>query len=1145
MQRPFNLAALAASIRLLGGASAAAIAVCAAIPAAYAQVTYAEIGGEVRFDDGAPAAGATIVVEHVPSGSRVTTRVNASGQFTASGLRIGGPYTIQISGDGVVTSEIKDIFAVAGDPVTLSATVARRDAGAADEIVVLGGSRNRLSFGSINTYGQGEISDQPVVERRLQEIIQRDSRAFLDFGQPDEDQGISLLGFNTRFNNLIVDGLSQADSFGDNFTGLSTRRSPISLDAIESLSVETAPFDVQNSGFQGGQININTKSGNNQFHGSARYLQGGGGLSAREIGTDAAGAPFTIAREPIERTYGATLSGPIIKDKLFFFFSYEEFSENDTLGACPSGIACETPSLLVSSAAYDRIRQIGIDRYDYDSGDFNDILNTPNGERKFLAKLDWNISDNQRAQLTYQRTESNSIDTTRGPGLNSPSSAAAFDADTPIGLSSQLFSQWSDSFSTQIQVGYLRQVRKATPLSANANFGQVLLQDVDFTRNADGSLVLDANGNPIPDGDLSIGPDDSDQNNVLEADRWQIKTRGEYVAGDHKISFGYEFDRRDIFRSRAPAGNGVFTFAPITVNGTALTTIQAYEQGIATSVSATAPTTGNVADAAADFALTQHSVYLQDQWAVTPRLDMLFGLRYELFTSGDAPAANPFFLARYGISNQDTLDGVDVFLPRFGFNWRPFDNTVVRGGAGIFAGGTPITWFTEPFLTNGVSLATVTRNNAQLGGPVDPNELPAAILAQLATVRAGLRNGTDSSVSFISADFDIPKNARFTLAVDQRANLPLLGDNWRFTAEATYSDVIDALQFRDLRIVPSGVTLPTGTPRYVTNIALDARTPSSFTNPRTAQTVPVQDIGIFNTSEGHSLALTFEAEKDWNLGKIGRVGFNTGYTYVESVDVSPSNDTATLASVYETGAYDDVNNPTAGNSIQAVPHNFVFSLNYSNEFAKDFRFRFNIFGNYRTGRATSLVIDADDPLSAADLGGLQSATNPGGIPAAIFNRLQFLQPAFSGRANQRLLAYLPTGAGDPLVRYAGGASYEQILAIEQALGLERYRGSFIPRNIVRAGDTFRLDLNAQLEVPSPLPGKLIFDASIRNFLNLLDRDYGAVRRYNIRQNFYDAVFDPATNQIVIDDISTTDFIEAQQYAPSSAWRAQLGVRYVF
>ncbi|MBD2840974.1 TonB-dependent receptor [Erythrobacter rubeus] len=1128
-----SAAAFGGAISLRTGAAAAAIAAAISASPAAAQVTYAEMTGEVRLEDGSAAEGASVVITHVPSGSRVSTRVNAQGRFTANGLRVGGPYTIDIRGEDIRSMQLTDLFTAAGDPLAINVTVKAFDP-SDDNVIVVTGSPFDSRFGSINTYGEDEIREQTTVDRRLQEIIQRDSRAFVDFGQPEDDQGVSILGFNSRLNNLVVDGLSQQDTFGDNFTGLATRRSPISLDAIESLSVETAPFDVQNSGFQGGLINIITKSGTNEFSGSFRYQRSGGFLTGDEIGTDEDGEPIELADDPAENAYIAIFGGPIIKDKLFFFLSYEEYDESEFLGSCPFGIPCDNPDDAITVDIYDQIRAISQAQYGFDPGDFNDILNIPNGERKYLAKLDWNITDGHRAQLTLQRTESEGIDVTRAPGLDSPSTAVAFEQDVPIGISGQVFSQWTDDFSTQVQFGFIRTERTTVPLSGDTDFGQVLLSDVGFALNDDGTLELDELGNPMPDGNLAIGTDDFDQNNALDADRWQFKARGEYLLANHAVSFGYEFDRRDIFRQRAPGGSGIFQFDPITLaDGTELTSIEAFEQGFASQVTATFPVSGDILDAAADFTLDQHSLFVQTDWAATDNLDLLLGLRYEVFSSDDTPPENPFFVQRYGFSNASSLDGRDVLLPRFGFNWRPAERTTLRGGAGIFAGGAPVTWFTEPFLTNGVTLATAQLSAEELGGPVDPNQLPDAILAELSQLGDGLVEGLDGDVSFIAPDFDIVRNARFSLAVDHIADFGPLGNGWRITAEAVYSDVLDALQFQDIRLAETGEILPTGTPRFIvpTDNPLDTRPGNSLT---VANGSAIQDIGIFNTSEGHSLALTFEIGREFDLGSLGVLGFSAGYTYIESVDVSPANDTDDLDDVFETGAYDNVNNPTPGPSIQAVPHNAVFNLDWRKEFAEDFALSINVFGNYRSGRATSFITDANNAITPNNFEGLD------------LTGLELLQPGFSSRASGRLLAYLPDGPDDPRVRYAPGSSYDQIAAVEEAFDLSEFRGQFIPRNTIRAEDTFRIDLNVQLEVPSPLPGKFIFDAGMFNFLNFLDRDSGVIRRFSIRETFYDSVFDPEANQIVIADISAADaLVEEEFIAASSVWRAQLGVRYLF
>jgi len=361
-----------------------------------------------------------------------------------------------------------------------------------------------------DTFTAADIREVPTVDRQLQDIVRLDSRAFIDRAQPEGEVGFSILGFNTRFNNLIIDGVSAIDSFGDNFSGLPTRRSPISLDAIESLAVETAPFDAQNSGFQGGQINIQTKSGGNEFHGSAFYQRSGGFLTGNRAGTLSSGQPVIFGAEQPENSWGVTLSGPILKDRLFFLFNYEEFSENDALGSCPEGIACDNPIIGFTADTYQALRDASVARYGIDPGDYNDFLNFSDGERKFLGKIDWNISDRHRASVQVNSVTSNNVGTTGADGLDTPSSFLNTQADT-LSLVTQVFSNWTDRFSTQLFFSWRDQRRAAAPL-----FGDIPQFIINFPTNATGGST-----------DVSIGPDETAQNAILETTRFQWRFRGE------------------------------------------------------------------------------------------------------------------------------------------------------------------------------------------------------------------------------------------------------------------------------------------------------------------------------------------------------------------------------------------------------------------------------------------------------------------------------------------------------------------------------------------------------------------------------------------------------------------------------------------
>ena len=1135
----FRSGLLASVLRHAAGAPLQAGAVALALAssvsgAAFAQQTFADIGGTVARSDGGDVGQVKVEITHVPSGTRILTSVNANGRFNATGLRVGGPYRLRFFGDGLREAVVERdrLQPNEREPVnvTLAARVSSQAEAATDDIIVIAERRT-------DAFTAADIRVTPQVDRRLQDIVRLDSRAFVDRGEPEDDQGVSILGFNTRFNNLVVDGLSQQDSFGNDFTGLPTRRATVSLDAIETIAVETAPFDVQNSNFQGGQINITTKSGGNEFHGSTFYQRSGGFLSGTRAGTNAAGVPLTVAEEQPENVWGATLSGPILKDRLFFFVSYEEFQEQDLLGSCPIGVPCDNPNENLTLETFESIRQTSIANFGIDPGDFNNFLNTPDGERRFLGKLDWNITDAHRASVTVQRSTSDQVGLSGVGGQATPSGLFANERDT-TGVSAQFFSNWTDNFSTQILIGWRDGRNDNTPLLGQT-FSSFFINDFVDPLVPGGENV-----------DLSFGVSQFNQQFEVDTRRLQYRFRGQYDLRNHEISFGYDRDGQRIQQNQLSNALGTFQF-----NGLAN-----FNNATAATVSVTVPTDGDPESLQTDFTLVRNGWFLQDIWRPTPELDVLLGLRYERFGQDEAPELNPFFLAREGIPNTATLDGRDVFQPRFQLNWRALERTTLRGGVGVFAGGVPPVFFAETFITDGVTSTTPSVSNVL---NADPNELPAPLQTAIdALGTATLTQAQEGDVAFLDPGFEIPRNLRFQAAIDQEFDVPFLGKNWRFTFEFTHSEILRALQFQDVRPIQQVINgepvfLPDGTPRFVTPPAsFDARPGTSggqtaggvffpFRSP-VNNDVLEQDIAITNTSLGFTQVYFVELEKGWNFGAFGNVDFRGSYAFTRSFDVSPSNDTDNIADVFETGAFSNVNDPTAAPSIQAIPHNLIWQFTWNKSFWKNWQAQLFAIGNYRSGRATSLVSDQNTGFISAAITGGTSAT-PGPFPNA-----QILQPGFSQRANDRILAPLPTGPNDPNFAFAGGATFAQLQAVIDGLGLQEFQGEILPRNFLRAQDTHQLDLGGSLTIPLPR-GRLKLEGAVENFLNLLDRDRGVIRRFAIREDLFDAFFDPTGNngqgQFVITAIDTgvplTSVDEQPVAGGGSRWRARLGIRYEF
>jgi hypothetical protein len=284
-------------------------------------ITTSAINGFVTDSQGKPITSANVSVVHEPSGTRASTVSRANGQFDLSGLRVGGPYTVTIAATGFPEDVRKDVYLDLGEAAPLNVTLGGTGTGLVKmEAVQVAGERNTIfSAGKISTgstFNTVDVEQLPSIRRNVQDIAQMDSRVtVMNLSQDGE---MSAQGQNYRFNSFLVDNVQTNDPYGLNSNGFTTLRSPVPFEALQAVSVELNPYDVRRAGFTGALINAVTKSGTNQFSGLlyGEYTD----LNMR------AKNPVTQARESFrERTVGGTLGGPIIRDRLFFFISYDEF----------------------------------------------------------------------------------------------------------------------------------------------------------------------------------------------------------------------------------------------------------------------------------------------------------------------------------------------------------------------------------------------------------------------------------------------------------------------------------------------------------------------------------------------------------------------------------------------------------------------------------------------------------------------------------------------------------------------------------------------------------------------------------------------------------------------------------------------------
>ncbi|MBL9214270.1 MAG: TonB-dependent receptor, partial [Opitutaceae bacterium] len=443
-------------VRLLVLTVAAALAVATA-PIARAQgVVSSGITGTLADDAGKPVAGATVTALHVPTNTSYSAVSNAAGRFSFRGLRVGGPYTISAQAQGYEVRSLSNVDTILGEDTDVS-LIAQKEVLELEKFVAVG-SRTTLdanATGAGSVLSSRRIATQPTASRSFADMMKTNPFvAIRAFPQ------VTALGMNNRYNSITLDGARINDQFGLASAGLLSLKNPFSLDAVEQFSISLTPYDVTQSGFAGASVNVVSKSGTNVFHGSAYYIYTSDQWQGKDVSGTTAG---TRATKFYDRTWGATLGGPIIKDKLFFFLNYEKV--NNPSGAPSNPGFNPDPAFLTFIQA-----QIAALPGKPDLGTYGGAGANLETDTKRLAKLDWQITNDHRLTVRYSDTEgsrpnfgsfnpgtgfSNNIsmpgvsNTGYNNGITSLSSSYYSLAILEEVWAAQLFSSWSPDFKTQ------------------------------------------------------------------------------------------------------------------------------------------------------------------------------------------------------------------------------------------------------------------------------------------------------------------------------------------------------------------------------------------------------------------------------------------------------------------------------------------------------------------------------------------------------------------------------------------------------------------------------------------------------------------------------------------------------------------------
>jgi hypothetical protein len=666
---------------------------------AYAQVTTASLGGRIVDTKGETIIGAAVVATHLPSGTTYGAVTNGEGLYAIQGMRTGGPYTVEVSCLGYQTVKFTDIKLALGENYVLDGYL-NDDVESLNEAVVVATPASRFAAtktGASTNVSNEEMMNLPNSSRSLSALTKLSPYA----------SGMSFAGSDGRSTNFTVDGANFNNNFGlkDILPGGGT---PISLDAIEEVQLVVAPYDVRQSNFVGGGINAITKSGTNTFKGTAYTYY----TNQNFRGNKLMGEDLGDRKPESNFTYGFTLGGPIIKNKLFFFVNFEMQKQ-------PGEVIkdrADASKVTVLNQIADKLKN----DYGYDPGSIDSY---PGGDQnmKFLARLDWNISDAHKFSLRYNTTKNdhwvapngNSCDDNfRNKSYNRASSVSQPFSNN---MYSEMNNVWSvagelnSRFSNTVSNRFL-----ATYTNINDQRGSTSspFPHIDIMSG------IDEKGGYVPY--TSLGYELFTYNNGVKNTVLNVQDNLTFYLGSHTITAGASYEHQMAHNSYMRNGTGYYRFA----------TVEDFLQGNLPISFAYTYGNNDVASPAGRINYDQYGAYVQDEWKVTRNFKLSYGVRADMlaFDNKDLMTNNAIKAIDYGGKHVDTgmwpKTRVQV-SPRVGFNWDVYGDKsiIVRGGTGFFQGRLPLVFFTNMPQNAGMIQTTVKYSQKLVNGELvtDPS----------------------------------------------------------------------------------------------------------------------------------------------------------------------------------------------------------------------------------------------------------------------------------------------------------------------------------------------------------------------------------------------------------------------------------------